>query len=188
MSSDKILKKSTFGGFKKEGVLNYIEELQAEIDALISDGKIDYVAGSVDNNLTSEVKNALSTLSKDASSFFIMIEEGQIDKRSHNKDQAGAIEMVKRFNDAIAYATQFTLCHPDTLLIVTADHETGAIRKNADGSFSYTSGSHSVSNVPIFPNGAGTEIFHHKSTDNTEIPKFIAKIFGEDAFGSKQAY
>ncbi len=34
MSSDKILKKSTFGGFKKEGVLNYIEELQAEILSL----------------------------------------------------------------------------------------------------------------------------------------------------------
>ena len=31
MSSEKILKKSTFGGFKKEGVLNYIEELQTEI-------------------------------------------------------------------------------------------------------------------------------------------------------------
>ena len=34
MSSEKILKKSTFGGFKKEGVLNYIEELQAEILSL----------------------------------------------------------------------------------------------------------------------------------------------------------
>ncbi len=34
MSSDKILKKSAFGGFKKEGVLNYVEELQAEILSL----------------------------------------------------------------------------------------------------------------------------------------------------------
>ncbi len=34
MSSDRILKKSAFGGFKKEGVLNYVEELQSEILSL----------------------------------------------------------------------------------------------------------------------------------------------------------
>lgn len=161
------------------------EELQAEIDALISDGKIDYVAGSVDNNLTSEVKNALSTLSKDASSFFIMIEEGQIDKRSHNKDQAGAIEMVKRFNDAIAYATQFTLCHPDTLLIVTADHETGKLTDSKYNEYGYLFHGYNHTNVdvPFFMLGAGASAYDGQTLENIELAKICASAYTTEPFG-----
>ena len=161
------------------------EELQAEIDTLISDGKIDYVAGSVDNNLTSEVKNALSTLSKDASSFFIMIEEGQIDKRSHNKDQAGAIEMVKRFNDAIAYATQFTLCHPDTLLIVTADHETGKLTDSKYNEYGYLFHGYNHTNVdvPFFMLGAGASAYDGQTLENIELAKICASAYTTEPFG-----
>jgi alkaline phosphatase len=161
------------------------EELQAEIDALISDGKIDYVAGSVDNNLTSEVKNALSTLSKDASSFFIMVEEGQIDKRSHDKDQAGAIEMVKRFNDAIAYATQFTLCHPDTLLIVTADHETGKLTDSKYNEYGYLFHGYNHTNVdvPFFMLGAGASAYDGQTLENIELAKICARAYTTEPFG-----
>jgi alkaline phosphatase len=161
------------------------EELQAEIDALISDGKIDYVAGSVDNNLTSEVKNALSTLSKDASQFFIMIEEGQIDKRSHDKDQAGAIEMVKRFNDAIAYATQFTLCHPDTLLIVTADHETGKLTDSKYNEYGYLFHGYNHTNVdvPFFMLGAGASAYDGQTLENIELAKICASAYTTEPFG-----
>ena len=161
------------------------EELQAEIDALISDGKIDYVAGSVDNNLTSEVKNALSTLSKDASSFFIMVEEGQIDKRSHDKDQAGAIEMVKRFNDAVAYATQFTLCHPDTLLIVTADHETGKLTDSKYNEYGYLFHGYNHTNVdvPFFMLGAGASAYDGQTLENIELAKICASAYTTEPFG-----
>lgn len=161
------------------------EELQTEIDALISDGKIDYVAGSVDNNLTSEVKNALSTLSKDASSFFIMVEEGQIDKRSHDKDQAGAIEMVKRFNDAIAYATQFTLCHPDTLLIVTADHETGKLTDSKYNEYGYLFHGYNHTNVdvPFFMLGAGASAYDGQTLENIELAKICASAYTTEPFG-----
>lgn len=161
------------------------EELQAEIDALISDGKIDYVAGSVDNNLTNEVKNALSTLSKDAASFFIMVEEGQIDKRSHNKDQARAIEMVKRFNDAIAYATQFTLCHPDTLLIVTADHETGKLTDSKYNEYGYLFHGYNHTNVdvPFFMLGAGASAYDGQTLENIELAKICASAYTTEPFG-----
>lgn len=161
------------------------EELQAEIDALISGGKIDYVAGSVDNNLTSEVKNALSTLSKDASSFFVMIEEGQIDKRSHDKDQAGTIEMVKRFNDAIAYATQFTLCHPDTLLIVTADHETGKLTDSKYNEYGYLFHGYNHTNVdvPFFMLGAGASAYDGQTLENIELAKICASAYTTEPFG-----
>lgn len=167
---------------------NGTEIIQAQIDQLVAQNKVDVVEGSVGNNLTKVTADALAQLSADDTSFFIMIEEAYIDKNSHSNAATACITAVKRFHDCIAYAIEFVLCHPDTVLIITADHETGGIRKNADGSFTYTTGSHTTSNVPIFAVGEGTEIFHGKSTDNTNIPKFLAKIFGEDNFGSEIQY
>lgn len=158
--------------------------LQSQIDALIADGKVDWCAGDVGNKLTTNTTDALKLLSANNSSFFLMVEEGHIDKRSHSNDANGCINMVKRFNDDIAYVIQFVLCHPDTVLIVTADHETGGITKMSDGSFKYTTGNHSTANVPICAIGYGTEVFNDKESDNTAIPKFIAKIYGENNFGS----
>lgn len=158
--------------------------LQNQIDKLIADGNVDWCAGNVGNNLTTNTAAALKLLSANNSSFFLMVEEGHIDKRSHNNDKMGCINMVKRFNDDIAYVIQFVLCHPDTVLVVTADHETGGITKQSDGNFVYTTGDHSTANVPICAIGYGTEIFNNKTSDNTDIPKFLAKIYGENNFGS----
>ncbi|MBR2479164.1 MAG: alkaline phosphatase [Clostridia bacterium] len=163
---------------------NNTTALGNQINNLIKDGKVDWCAGDVGNNLTTNTADALKLLSANNSSFFLMVEEGHIDKRSHDNDKSGCINMVKRFNDDIAYVIQFVLCHPDTVLIITADHETGGITKMSDGSFKYTTGNHSTANVPICAIGYGTEIFNGKESDNTAIPKFIAKIYGENNFGS----
>ncbi len=161
------------------------EELQAEIDALIKDIKVDYCVGDVGNNLTIEAKNALNAISKDNSQFFIMIEEAYIDKCSHNKDLNGTIDAVVRFNDAIEYATQFALMHPNTALIVTADHETGKLTENIfhkDG-FSFMSSNHTNINVPVFAIGANTSIFKNATVENIELAKFTAKAYSADSFG-----
>ncbi|MDE6183338.1 MAG: alkaline phosphatase [Rikenellaceae bacterium] len=58
--------------------------------------------------------------------FFLMAEGGQIDWACHSNDAATAIEEVIDFDNAIAVAYRFYQKHPDeTLIIVTADHETG---------------------------------------------------------------
>ncbi len=159
--------------------------LQGQIDKLISDGKVDWCSGDIGDKLTSDTAAALRKLSAGGSPFFLMVEEGHIDKRSHKNDASGCIKMVKRFNDDIAYVIQFVLCHPDTALVITADHETGGITKQSDGSFKYTLDDHSTANVPTYAIGYGTEYFSGKEVDNTEIPKFLAKIFGNQNFGKK---
>ena len=84
----------------------------------------------------------------------------------------------------IAYVVEFVLCHPDTALVITADHECGAIKENTDGSFVYTSDNHSTANVPVYALGKGMgSIFNGKTVDNTMIPKTLAKIFGATKFG-----
>ncbi len=60
--------------------------------------------------------------------FFIMLEGGKIDWAAHGNDGAGVISETQAFNDAIERALEFYKQHPDeTLILVTADHETGGM-------------------------------------------------------------
>lgn len=60
--------------------------------------------------------------------FFMMIEGGQIDWACHNNDGASSIQEVYDFDAAVAKAVEFMQKHPkETLIIVTADHETGGM-------------------------------------------------------------
>ncbi len=60
--------------------------------------------------------------------FFIMVEGGKIDWACHDNDAASAILEVKAFSDAVQEAVNFYNQHPDdTLIVVTADHETGGM-------------------------------------------------------------
>jgi alkaline phosphatase len=61
--------------------------------------------------------------------FFIMVEGGKIDWACHAHDIGTTIKEVLEFNNAVKTAYDFYLKHPDeTLIIVTADHETGELK------------------------------------------------------------
>ena len=157
-------------------------------ELLLRRGRIEMAEGSlVDETFLPKAQLALNTISADNSSFFIMIEEGYIDKNAHNNDEAGVIHTVTRFNDIIAYCMEFVMFHPDTVLIVTADHETGGITPDdtAENGFKFTSGGHTNVDVPIYAMGYGTEYFTEKH-ENTRVPIFIASIFSDEPFGDPQ--
>jgi alkaline phosphatase len=60
--------------------------------------------------------------------FFIMVEGGKIDWLSHSNDAAAMLREVLDFSDAVEEAISFYKKHPDeTLIVVTADHETGGL-------------------------------------------------------------
>lgn len=159
--------------------------LQSEIDKLISDKKVDYAKGSVGDELFEQTREALVSIADTKAPFFAMVEEGHIDKKSHNKDASGTIQCVERFNECIAYVIEFVLCHPDTALIITADHETGGIQKNADSQYGYqySTGNHTDQDVPIYTFGAGANKFHNTTVENIEIARFIARAYGAKSFG-----
>lgn len=179
-----VITGATPGGFLVHiNSRNKTDEIQAQINELIKNDLIDYCQGSVGKKLPDETENALYQLSNDKSRFFMMIEEGYIDKRSHSNLIEGVKTEVALFNEAVTYAIEFTLMHPDTVLIVTADHETGGITLKNDGNYVFTSDNHTNVNVGVFAIGYGTEYFNGNTVDNTDIPKFIAKIYGNNNFG-----
>jgi alkaline phosphatase len=60
--------------------------------------------------------------------FFMMVEGGKIDWAAHDNDAATVIHDVLAFARAIDVAVEFYKKHPnETLIIVTADHETGGL-------------------------------------------------------------
>lgn len=73
--------------------------------------------------------NAIDFLSRDnRQGFFLMVEGGKIDWACHNNDAATVFNEVVDMNEAIGKALDFYQKHPDeTLIVVTADHETGGI-------------------------------------------------------------
>lgn len=82
-----------------------------------------------DLTLTDITRSAVNFLSKDMSKgFFLMVEGGKIDWSCHSNDAATTFREVQDFDNAIKVAYEFYSQHPDeTLIVITADHETGGI-------------------------------------------------------------
>lgn len=73
---------------------------------------------------------------KSKKGFFLMVEGGKIDYASHSDDAATAFHEVLDFNAAIAEAVEFYKKHKnETLIIVTADHETGGLVLGYSGAY-----------------------------------------------------
>lgn len=82
-----------------------------------------------DLTLAEITRAGINFLSKDLSKgFFLMVEGGKIDWAGHSNDAATNFREVMDFDEAIQVAYEFYAQHPDeTLIVVTADHETGGI-------------------------------------------------------------
>jgi len=70
---------------------------------------------------------ALKVLSRNSKGFVLMVEGASIDKQAHNMDSDRWILETIEFDRAIGVARDFARQNPDTLVIVTADHECGGV-------------------------------------------------------------
>lgn len=93
--------------------------------------ELPYAINRTDKDLTlAEITSAGIDFLEEKSKkgFFMMIEGGKIDYAAHNDDGATVFQEVLDFDAAVAVAYEFYKKHKDeTLIIVTADHETGGL-------------------------------------------------------------
>ncbi len=132
-----------------------------------------YKAGSPD--LAYSVEAGLNRLNN-KNGFFLMIENTATDDAGHSNYLEGKINGVINFDRAIAVVLKFMKENPDTLLIITSDHETGGVQLPAndiqpDNSL-FTSKEHTATDVRVFAVGYGAEYFKNKTVDNTDIANF----------------
>lgn len=122
--------------------LDGIREIDSEKVVLLSsegmpDYNIGYTIDSIPGALTLPLmaETCLSHLEKySPERFFMMVEGGNIDHALHANDAAAFITEILNFNEALKVAFDFYLAHPDeTLILVSADHDTGGMSHVKDG-------------------------------------------------------
>lgn len=111
--------------------------------------------------------------------FFMMVEGSQIDWACHANNAEYCVKQTLLFDLAVKEAMEFALADGHTLVIVTADHETGglALEESSAGKpvAKWQSKGHSSTPVPLFAFGPGADKFSTVK-DNTEVPQTIAKL------------
>jgi alkaline phosphatase len=114
--------------------------------------------------------------------FFLMVEGSQIDWACHANDGPRVIAEMKDFQRTIEAIQRWAAADGETLVIVTADHETGGLAI-AQGStmdsldLQFNTTKHTASMVPVFAVGPGAEAFAGVY-DNTDIYRKIRQIMG----------
>lgn len=110
-------------------------------------------------------EKAIDVLKKDSNGFFMLVEGSQIDWGGHNNDSEYIINEMLDFNLAIKKVLDFAEKDGETLVIITADHETGGyaiIDGKVDGSEikgGFSTEHHSAAMIPVFAFGKGAENF-----------------------------
>ncbi|NQU62689.1 MAG: alkaline phosphatase [SAR324 cluster bacterium] len=138
---------------------------------------------SVEPSIEEMTRKSLGLLQNHKDGFFLMVEGSQIDTECHWHDEAEFIRRVLLFDAAVKTAIDFAQKDGHTLVIVTADHETGGMMLLEDGPH-WATLDHSASPVAIFAYGPGSELFVGMH-DNTELPRIIAKLLGFTNFPAK---
>ena len=114
--------------------------------------------------------------------FFIMIEGSQIDWGGHSNNAEYIISEFLEFNELIGKVLDWAEKDGETLVIVTADHETGGFTVERESTFdtlvtSFTSGNHSGDFIPVFAHGPKAELFTGLY-ENTEIYHRMRRALG----------
>jgi len=107
--------------------------------------------------------------------FFLMVEGSQIDWGGHSRKEKIVIDEILDFNEAVGQALKFARTNKETLVIVTADHETAGFAINNGSTkeeliIAFTANGHTADLVPVFAFGPKSELFNGLY-DNTEINK-----------------
>jgi alkaline phosphatase len=117
---------------------------------------------------------ALARLSRDPDGFFLMIEGGRIDHACHANDIDRCVPETVAFNEAVRGVCAWASNRVDTLVIVTADHETGGLTVAADNGagvlpeVTWSTGGHTATPVAVYAFGVNAELVE-AATDNTQL-------------------
>ena len=133
------------------------------------------------------VSEALDYLCKDEDGFFLMVEGAHIDHGGHQNRIEYMLAELLAFDDAVKYVVEWAKKRKDTLVLVTADHETGGLMLNPDtkygelfdydydtqtyNNFRWTSVSHTNTNVWLYAYGSKINFGAYSSLTDGKLIK-----------------
>ena len=159
----------------------------SEIDA-VPEGSRSFAAikGNIFADTGSEADAPLSILTEKAiarldndKGFFLMVEGAHIDKFSHANNEKNMAMALTEFDKAVETAVEFAKDDGNTIVIVTADHETGGITLNPETKeYEYTTGDHTGTDVPLRLFGSDELVKDGAAVENIQVARFAAKKLG----------
>lgn len=119
--------------------------------------------------------------------FFLMVEGSNIDSYEHKSDMETVLGQMQGFDETVDYVLKWAQEHPGTLVIVTADHETGGVQlpenpkpEDINNTCFTSDGKHTNADVPLMASGAQSAGLCEKELiDNTDIAKYMRKVLSE---------
>lgn len=176
------------GELKQKGyqVLRNMDEI-----AKVKSGKLAGLTADEHNEIFSKRKmslpqsseTAINILAQNKKGFFVMIEGSQIDWGGHQNHTGYIVGEMLDFDQTIGKALEFAANDKETLIVVTADHETGGMAltggdmKKGMVKGGFPTGDHTATMVPVFAYGPGAENFTG-IMENTDIAKKIMSLLG----------
>ncbi len=129
-------------------------------------------------------RRAIEILSRDGDGFFLMIEGSQIDWAGHDNDKQYLLDEMADFDAAVGVVLDFAELDGQTLVVMTADHETGGLTLDEGsvpddwlGPVEWSSESHTAVMVPVLSYGPGSAALGG-IIDNTDIGAFLIDAVG----------
>jgi alkaline phosphatase len=144
-------------------------------------------------------QKAIDTLSGNKNGFLLMVEEEGIDEMAHENNATQTIKAGQQLDKAVEVAKEYAKKHPETLVLVAADHETGSLAiedtgsndesgdgiSKEDGPFNvanskeqfmvdWTTAGHTANDVPLTAMGPGAELLTGMY-ENTHIHDALLK-------------
>ncbi len=153
-----------------------------KVCALLSEGN-PKTAPERGNMLGLGVNKALEVLGSGKEGFVMMVEGSQIDWACHNNDSNYLAAEMADFESVLRSLLDFAKKDGNTLVVVTADHETGGLSllsgdiAKGTSKMNFSTGRHSGVMVPVFAYGPGAEMFSGIQ-QNVDIPAKIMKLLG----------
>lgn len=131
--------------------------------------------------LVEMTESAIKQLENNNNGFFLVIEEAHIDQAAHKNDFKLMVNHQLQMDELVKYMKDYVKDNPNTLVIITADHETGGIvitdelEKGKIPKKIFTTKNHVKNDVPLIVFGKKSELFF-KNMDNTDIFKILKSI------------
>ncbi len=167
-------------------VVNTLDEMRRfrgdRLVALLYEGD-PLTAPSRGNMLEVATRKALEMLNRNSKGFALMIEGSQIDWACHNNDTAYLRAEMADFERVLDAVLEFAERDGHTLVVVTADHETGGVTlpsgdiEKGENEVKFLWGSHTGCMVPVFSYGPGSHVFSGIQ-ENVDIPNKIRIVMG----------
>jgi alkaline phosphatase len=114
--------------------------------------------------LAAMTETALAILDRNPRGFFLMVESEETDTQAHDNEPFEVLAReLRAFDDAVRIGLEYQRRHPETLIVVLGDHETGglSIVTGRDGrpEARYTTTGHTAAMLPVFAGGPGADQF-----------------------------